>query len=300
MLDSATKDVADATAAAKSSTQNAATLGVIASVRKQQAAALLAEVNRAAAVTTTSTPPTTSAGRKGADEGTVTAQLMQDMKSAQQQAAALLPKLPRYRAGLVGSVAAGCASLTEALNSTPITQASALTVAPAATAASASATTGTGTTSAPTASGPPLPPDSADALQAALSTEHAALWLYGTASAFMRGTAVTEIIAAMDSVQVLRDTAERRLTAGGVTPQTAQAAYLVPIPVTNQASALTALGIAEADATVAWRAVLERTDNASLRTVALDGLIDSAVRQTRWRRLSGQSPASVAMPGRSA
>jgi hypothetical protein len=42
---------------------------------------------------------------------------------------------------------------------------------------------------------------------------------------------------------------------------------------------------------------LENTDNADLRKTGLAALTDSAVRQTRWRRLSKQSPASIAMPG---
>lgn len=303
MLDSATGDAATAKAAAAAFPGNAATLGVIASVRAQQAAALRTEVNRAAAVTATTTPTATSAVPKPASEGAVTSQLMRDMAAAQRQAAALLPKLPRYRAGLVGSVAAGCASLTEALDNTPITASTATskatTIDPEAESANGSSSAATQTT-APDAAGPPLAGDTADALQQALSTAHAALWMYGTASAFVTGTASGEIIAAMDSVRILRDATEQSLTAGGVTPQLAQAAYLTPTPVTNQASALTALGMAESDGTVAWRGVLERTDDADVRADALAALVDCAVRQTRWRRLSGQSPASVPMPGKSA
>jgi hypothetical protein len=142
-----------------------------------------------------------------------------------------------------------------------------------------------------------LPGDTANALQQALAAAHAALWLYGTASAFVTGSSETEIIAGMGAVQNLRDATEHRLAAGGVTPTPAQPAYLVPTRVTNQVSALTALAVAESDATVAWRSVLEHTDDAGTRSVALAALTDSAVRQTRWRRLAGESPASVALPG---
>ncbi|HKN99597.1 MAG TPA: ferritin-like domain-containing protein, partial [Pseudonocardiaceae bacterium] len=222
--------------------------------------------------------------------------LLTALTTAQHQAAALMPTLPRYRAGLVGSVAAGCASLTEALNSKPITTTSATSANPA-------PSGGTPTLTGPTATSTPgaaLPADTAAALQHALSAENAALWLYGTASAFVTAGPEAELDAAMQAVQNLRDATAARLTAGQVTPQPAQPAYLVPRPVTDQPSALAALAIAESDATVAWRSVLEHTDDRGLRAAALAALVDSAVRETRWRRLSGQSPASVAMPGEAA
>jgi hypothetical protein len=279
---------------------NAPTLTVIAMVRRQQAAALRTEVDRAAARTA---PPAVSSSAAPAptDESAVTAALLASLTTAQHEAARLLPTLPSYRVGLVGSIAAGCASLAEALDSTPITAASATSAGPTdATPAGgvAPAITAAPTTApAPAVATRPLTAETATVLQQALSAEHAALWLYGTASAFVTGSDETEVIAAMGSVQNLRDTTEHRLSAGGATPQPAQPAYLVPQPVTGQSSALAALAIAESDATVAWRSVLEHTDDPNLRAAALAALVDSSVRETRWRRLSGQSPASVAMPG---
>jgi hypothetical protein len=67
--------------------------------------------------------------------------------------------------------------------------------------------------------------------------------------------------------------------------------------VTDQASAIAVLVLAETDVTVAWRAVLERTDDKALRAAALAGLTDAAVRATRWRRAGGQTPATPALPG---
>ncbi|HEX5114564.1 MAG TPA: ferritin-like domain-containing protein [Pseudonocardiaceae bacterium] len=301
MLKAATKDAATAKAAAATFTDNGPTLAVIAAVRLQQATALRAEVNRAAGVpagaTPTASPTTTAKPPKLADESTVTAQLMQGLTMAQHQAASLLPKLPRYRTGLVGSVAAGCASLAEALDSKPITVTSATSAAPA---PSGGTATLNGSTSATPSANTPLPADTGTALQHALGAENAALWLYGTASAFVSSSVDAELDAAMNAVQNLRDASGQRLSSGGVTPQPAQPAYLVPTPVTNQPTALAALAVAESDATVAWRSVLEHTDDSGLRAAALAALVDSAVRQTRWRRLSGQSPASIAMPGSAA
>lgn len=284
MLNAATADATTANAAAKAFADNSATLAVIASVRGQQATALRTEVDRAAAVTG---PPAVSSSAAPAptDEASVTATLLADLTTEQQDAAKLMASLPSYRAGLVGSVAAGCASLAEALHGGPIT---------------ATPTDGTPATDPTTTPAQPpatLPADTVTALQQALSAEHAALWLYGTASAFVTGSDETEIIAAMGSVQTLRDATEHRISAGGATPVPAQPAYIAPQPVTGQTSALAALAVAESDATVAWRSVLEHTDNPALRGAALSALIDSAVRETRWRRLAGQSPASIAMPG---
>ncbi|HEY1575061.1 MAG TPA: ferritin-like domain-containing protein [Pseudonocardiaceae bacterium] len=297
MLTAATKDAATAKAAAAAFTDNGPTLAVIAAVRLQQASALRAEVNRAAGVpagaTPTPSPTTKAAPPKLTDESTVTAQLLKGMTTAQHQAATLMPKLPRYRTGLVGSVAAGCASLAEALDSKPITVTSATSAAPA---PSGGTATLNGSTSADTT----LAADTGTALQHALGAENAALWLYGTASAFVSSSVEAELDAAMNAVQNLRDASGQRLSSGGVTPLPAQPAYLVPTPVTNQPTALAALAVAESDATVAWRSVLEHTNDSGLRSAALAALVDSAVRQTRWRRLSGQSPASVAMPGSAA
>lgn len=296
MLTAATSDAATAKRAAAAFADNGATLDVIASVRQAQAAALRAEVDRAAGG---SVAPTTSGSVPKAPalpaESTVTSDLVHGLAAAQRQAASLLPSLPRYRAGLVGSVAGGCASLTEALDSAPITITSATSAAPAA--SGGSATLAGPSSSTPSSAGGSLAGDAAAALQNALSAENAALWLYGTASAFVSGSVAGEMVAAMGTVQNLRDATANRLTAGGVKPQPAQPAYLVPSPVTDQASALAALGVAEADAAVAWRAVLEHTNDARLRAAGLAALVDSAVRETRWRRVSGQSPASVALPG---
>jgi Domain of unknown function (DUF4439) len=309
LLTAAGTDAAKATTASTAFADSAATFAVFASVRRQQAAALRTEVDRAAALTA---PPTTSASapptKAPADETTVIGELRAALVTAQQQATRLVPSLPTYRAGLVGSIAAGCASLAEAFNSTPVTATSAISagppnVAPSGGAAATAVPTTTPGVPPSTASSPAnraLSGDTVTALQQALGSEHAALWLYGTASAFVTGSSETEIIAGMGAVQNLRDATEHRLTAAGATPTPAQPAYLVPTGVTNQTTALTALAIAEADATVAWRFVLEHTDDAGTRSVALAALIDSAVRQTRWRRLAGESPASVALPGSAA
>ena len=109
---------------------------------------------------------------------------------------------------------------------------------------------------------------SVEAVQTALGTEHAALWTYGLVSAFVTNQApVTE---GANAHRARRDTTERWLRDHGATPNPPAAAYVPPSPVSDGPSALAALVAVEQDTCAAWRGVLERTDDAALRTSALD------------------------------
>lgn len=143
----------------------------------------------------------------------------------------------------------------------------------------------------------PLPADTEAAVQAALGAEHAAIWIYGLVSAFLPDAYDDAIAGGLDAHRARRDGTERLLAAAGKTPQPAEAAYLPPQPVSDEPSALAVVVLAETDVTVAWRAVLDRCDDAAVRTAALGALTESAVRATRWRKAAGQSPATPALPG---
>lgn len=142
------------------------------------------------------------------------------------------------------------------------------------------------------------PAESLDAVQAALGAEHAAIWVYGLVSAFLPdgfGAAVDEGATAH---RARRDATERLLADAGQTPRPPEPAYVAPQPVTDQPSALAVLIVAETDTAVAWRAVLERTEDPALRRTALEALTVAAVRATRWRKAAGETPAARAFPGR--
>ncbi|MFL6142135.1 MAG: ferritin-like domain-containing protein [Labedaea sp.] len=143
----------------------------------------------------------------------------------------------------------------------------------------------------------PLPSDAEDAVQQALGAEHAALWVYGLVSAFLPPAFDAATLDGTTAHRARRDGTERLLAAAGTTPRPAEPAYLTPKPITDQASALAVLVTAETDAAVAWRAVLERTDDATLRTAALAALTSAAVRATRWRKAAGLVPAAPPLPG---
>lgn len=142
-----------------------------------------------------------------------------------------------------------------------------------------------------------IPSGSVEAVQRALGAEHAAIWTYSLVSAFLPASFNTALNDGVTSHRARRDATKRSLTAANATPQPAEAAYVPPQPVTDQASSLAVLAIAESDATVAWRSVLENTDDADLRKSALEYLTASAVRATRWRKAAGANPATPAMPG---
>ena len=135
------------------------------------------------------------------------------------------------------------------------------------------------------------------AVQTALGTEHAALWTYGLVSAFLGQQQANAVAEGSNAHRARRDTTERWLRDNGATPQPPAPAYLPPQPVSDGRSSLAALVAVENDTCAAWRGVLERTDDQNLRKAALDALTAASVRATRWRKVAGTTPASIAFPG---
>jgi hypothetical protein len=102
-------DAALATAIASAQPALAATATEVADARIEHAKVLQAEVDRARPPVSSSTSaPKTTAPEVPADGA---AALVEALTNAEKQAADLVPSVPRYRAGMLGSVAAGCASL---------------------------------------------------------------------------------------------------------------------------------------------------------------------------------------------
>jgi hypothetical protein len=101
-------DAALATAIATAQPALATAATEIAQARTEHATALQTEVDR-------ERPPVSSSSTRPPAEPEIPADgvaaLVDALTTAEQQAAGLVPSVPRYRAGLLGSVAAGCASL---------------------------------------------------------------------------------------------------------------------------------------------------------------------------------------------
>ncbi|MGQ0841807.1 hypothetical protein [Actinokineospora sp.] len=112
-------DTAAAEAVAAGVAELAAPAAEVARVRAEHAAVLQAEVDRerppkstaASSPATSPAPPIATP----ADPATARTWLIEALLAAEQGAAAVVPAVPRYRAGMVGSVAAACASLREVL-----------------------------------------------------------------------------------------------------------------------------------------------------------------------------------------
>lgn len=145
-------------------------------------------------------------------------------------------------------------------------------------------------------------PDTVDdtaiaAVQQALAAEHAAVWCYSLAVAFLgdeqRGPARTDA----DAHRELRSQISRTLSDVGAQPVSAQPAYTTPAPVTDAASAARLLVVAEADTLAAWRSVVERTIDRGLRKAAIDALTSGTIRSARWRGIVGIEPAVPELPG---
>lgn len=239
----------------------------VADVRAAHAQALQAEVDRL------NRPKSTPAAVTPSEDGI--SGLKQRLATARKQAEGLVTGLPRYRAGLVAAVAAGCAGLQQVSDQL-----------------------GPGDDPSPvTATAAAIPSEAVEPLQTALDAEHAAVWVYSLVSAFLPSNYVAGTTEGSAEHESRRDACVRMLTAAGATPHVAEAAYITPRPVTDGASAKTVVATAESDTMVAWQGVLDNTDDAELRAVALRAVLGSARRGTRWRQDAELSPTVVALPG---
>jgi hypothetical protein len=142
-----------------------------------------------------------------------------------------------------------------------------------------------------------LPQETVEAVQAALGAEHAALWVYGLVSAFLPAAYDKGLREGVSVHRDRRDVTARQLSAAGVEPRPAEAAYLPPEPVDGEKAAIALVATAETDTTIAWRAVLDRCDDADLRASALEALTESSIRATRWRGAAGVKPVVPSFPG---
>ncbi len=144
---------------------------------------------------------------------------------------------------------------------------------------------------------PPGDQGTVDAVQRALAAEHAALWAAQLATAFVTAAVAPALAEATVTHRTRRDATEALLRDHGALPVAAEPAYATPAPVTDEASAVALLTTAESDVAAAWRSAIEYTDDAEVRTLAVDALADAAVRATRWRRVTGSAPLTVPFPG---
>jgi Domain of unknown function (DUF4439) len=136
-----------------------------------------------------------------------------------------------------------------------------------------------------------------DALQEALAAEHAAVWCYTLIPAFLPADQVQTARSDADAHRAVRGQLEQILSDLGVQPVSAQPAYQTPKPVVDGPSAAALAVVAETDALAAWRSVVERTSDRSLRQAALDVLTKGTLRCAVWRTVVNSQPAILVFPG---
>lgn len=240
----------------------------VAALRTAQAAALQREADRANRPP--AQPPKAAAANDLAGLGT-------RLAAARSRAASLVAEADPHRAGLLASVAAGCAgamSLDGRLGKPP-----------------------TPRFGVPELGGD-LEQSGVDALQQALDAEHAAVWVYRQVSAFLPAIYDDSLQAAIAEHDDRRQATQEVIVAAGATPALPEAAYLTPKPVRNAGTARAAVITAESDAARAWHGVVEQCADPSLRALAASAIAASAVRGTRWRKEAGTKPAAEPLPGR--
>jgi hypothetical protein len=131
----------------------------------------------------------------------------------------------------------------------------------------------------------------ADALQAALAGEHAAVYAYGVVGGRLQGLPDQRAAAAgYDTHRQRRTTLTLLVQQGGQTPVAAAPAYELGGPVTTPAQARVLAATVEQRAAATYADVVAATAGAT-RSAAAGWLADSAVRQATW------SSAVEAFPG---
>ncbi|HEX6870275.1 MAG TPA: ferritin-like domain-containing protein [Micromonosporaceae bacterium] len=135
-----------------------------------------------------------------------------------------------------------------------------------------------------------------DALATALAAEHAAIFGYGVAGAHLDKSGQNTARQAEAAHRVRRDALLLRIAGAGATPPPAAPAYALPFAVTDRESALSLAVALEERTGQAWRAAIAATTGDE-RKLALDALIDCAVRATKWRVTARVDPATVTLPG---
>ncbi len=139
--------------------------------------------------------------------------------------------------------------------------------------------------------------ESVERLRAALAAEHAALFAYGRIGIHLDDAGRAEARAAEVAHRARRDALVVRLDEVKASAVPADAGYALPFPVSDRPSALKLAVHVEEAVAATWRSALSGTEN-DLRRLAIDSYSDSAVRATRWRRISGMTPLVVTFPGR--
>lgn len=131
------------------------------------------------------------------------------------------------------------------------------------------------------------------ALQAALAAEHAAVYGYGVAGAYLSGSLQATATADWVAHQVARDRLEAMLRSLGAQPAAAAVAYRLPVPVGNPSQAAALAVLLEDRLATAYLGLVALT-SVPVRQFGALQVQASALRAAAWRG------STVAFPGMTA
>lgn len=130
-----------------------------------------------------------------------------------------------------------------------------------------------------------------EALQAALSGEHAALYGVGLAGGKLSGARFRAATDSYEQHRSNRDQLSALVVAAGETPVAAEPAYDVPTAVTNAATAAALILLIERRVAAVYGDLVEAAEQPAVRSFAIESLLSAASAQIAW----GGAP--VAFPG---
>ncbi len=131
----------------------------------------------------------------------------------------------------------------------------------------------------------------------ALQVEYQAIYAFGVAGAMLSGGLLDAALVAESRHREQRDAVVAHLRDTKATVPGAKPAYVLPFEVTGSAEAVKLITEIEDEVTMAWRAAVANTFG-DARRVAVTAYTQNAVNAARWRRAQGESPSTVAYPGR--
>ena len=120
-----------------------------------------------------------------------------------------------------------------------------------------------------------------DAAVTALAGEQAAVYAYGVIAAQLSGAQEKQALAALSAHRANRDLLLAQLQTAGATPSPAAAAYTLPSPVVDAASARTLAGLVEDRLAGQWAALAAASDGEQRSAAALVAQA-CAVRGVTW------------------
>lgn len=132
-------------------------------------------------------------------------------------------------------------------------------------------------------------------LEVLLEAEHAVVYGYGALGARLAEEPRRLALLAYDSHRARRDQLTALLRGAGADPEPSEPAYDVEVASPDQALALAVR--LEQELAVRWRDLVAGTDEQPLRSLAVAGLTECAVRAAQWRREAGTAPLTTAFPG---